>query len=313
VSSGRWELLRALGAVAGDPADALRVLAALDIPGCDEAAHTSVFVLNCPPYASVYLGAEGGLGGSAADRVAGFWRAIGLSPPAEPDHLTVLLSLYAQLGERWEEACLAADSAATAALGHARQALFAEHLWAWLPGYLAAVADLGTPALSTWASVLEQAIAAEHASAAIIPLALPLALRDAPPPVDAGCGLGELLDALTTPVRSGMLLTRQALAAGAGRAGAGHRIGERRFALRAMLEQEPDGTCTWLAEEASRWAERHLAAGPEDPVQQWWALRASVTAQVLGTSRRLHAAAGESGVTRGEVDDGDAHGDDRRA
>jgi hypothetical protein len=283
VSAERWELLRALGAVAGDPADALRVLAALDLPGCDAAAHTSVFVLNCPPYASVYLGAEGGLGGAAADRVAGFWRAIGLSPPAEPDHLTVLLSLYAQLGERWEEACHAADSPAMAALSHARQALFAEHLWPWLPGYLAALADLGTPALSMWARVTGQVIAAEHAAAVVLPLALPLALRDAPAPVDAGCGFGELLDALTSPVRSGMIITRQALAAGAGRAGAGHRIGERRYALRAMLEQEPESTCAWLAEEASRWAGRHLAAAPDDPVQQWWAARANVTAQVLST------------------------------
>jgi hypothetical protein len=283
VSSERWELLRALGAVAGDPADAVKVLSALDLPGCDDAAHTAVFVLNCPPYASVYLGAEGGLGGSAADRVAGFWRAIGLAPPAEPDHLTVLLSLYAQLGERWEEADRASDSQATAALGHARQALFAEHLWTWLPGYLAAVADLGTPALSTWASVLGRALAAEHAgsSQAAAPPALPLALREAPAPVDAGCSLGELLDVLTAPVRSGMIVTRQALAVIAGRAGAGHRIGERRFALRAMLEQEPDGTRGWLAEEASRWAKRHRAAAPHDPVQQWWSTRARTTAEVL--------------------------------
>ena len=96
---GRAELFRALGAVAGDPADARTACAALGLPVPGNAEHTEVFVLNCPPYASVYLGAEGGLGGEAADRVAGFWRAIGVPPPAEPDHLTALLSLYARLGE----------------------------------------------------------------------------------------------------------------------------------------------------------------------------------------------------------------------
>jgi hypothetical protein len=44
-------------------------------------------VLNCPPYAAVYLGAEGGFGGEAADRVAGFWRAIGVPPPG-PNQIT---------------------------------------------------------------------------------------------------------------------------------------------------------------------------------------------------------------------------------
>ena len=100
-----------------------------------------MFVLNCPPYASVYLGAEGGLGGEVADRAAGFWRAIGVPPPAEPDHLTALLSLYARLGEAPVAgdgaACLAPATAG--ALARARQALFWEHLWPWLPGFLDAV------------------------------------------------------------------------------------------------------------------------------------------------------------------------------
>ena len=81
VAAGRWELFRALGAVAGHPADARTAGAALGWAGPDNAEHTEVFVLNCPPYASVYLGAEGGLGGDAADGAAGFWRAIGLTPP----------------------------------------------------------------------------------------------------------------------------------------------------------------------------------------------------------------------------------------
>lgn len=51
-------------------------------------------MLNCPRYASVYLGPDGALGGEGTDRAAGFWRAIGITPPAEPDHLTALLSLY---------------------------------------------------------------------------------------------------------------------------------------------------------------------------------------------------------------------------
>jgi Nitrate reductase delta subunit len=267
------ELLRALGAVAGDPADARTVLTALGLPPCPAAEHTEVFVLNCPPYAAVYLGAEGGLGGEAADRVAGFWRAIGTGPPAEPDHLSALLGLYASLGD----AQRSARSAGLAeALGRARDALFWEHLWPWLPGYLAAVSALRTPALTAWAALTSQVVTAERAAH---PGGwLPLALRSAPDPLVVA---GDLAGALTTPVRAGFILTRQRLAAGAAAAGTGCRIGERRFTLRAMLDQAPAETLHWLGGEAASWSGRHAAAGPADVVQRWWARRARHTARVL--------------------------------
>ena len=284
--TGRWELLRALGAVAGDPADARTAAAALGLPGCGNAEHADVFVFNCPPYASVYLGAEGGLGGEGADRVAGFWRAIGLDPgaptdqgPDEPDHLTSLLSLYASLGEAAAESRKAWTAAA---LSQMRQALFDEHLWPWLPAYLSAVTDLGVGALAAWAELTLRAVKRERGrGGAGRSVGLPLALREAPPPVDADGGLGELLGGLVAPVRSGLILTRRAVAAGAGQVGAGHRIGERRFALRAMLESEPERTAGWLGREAARWSRRHARIAAGDPVQQWWADRATATARVL--------------------------------
>jgi hypothetical protein len=281
-SAGRWELFRALGAVADGPADARTACTALGWTGPGNAEHTEVFVLNCPPYASVYLGAEGGLGGDAADRAAGFWRAIGLTPPAEPDHLSALLGLYASLGE----AAGAARRDATAdALTRACQALFWEHLWPWLPPYLDAVADLGGPGLVPWADLARRALRAErdaHRGGW-----LPLALRAAPGPGPAGDGLPAMLDMLTAPVRSGFILTRRSLASGADAAGAGHRIGERRFTLRAMLEQAPAATMSWLAAEAARWGRRHAApASPGDATLAWWARRARHTARLLAAAAR---------------------------
>ena len=223
-SSGRWELIRALGAVAGDPADARTVLPALGLGECDGASHTEVFVLNCSPYASVYLGAEGGLGGEAADRVAGFWRALGLEPPAEPDHLTCLLSLYATLGEdRSPVSGVMAPETGERSFDHVRRALFWEHVWPWVPGYLGAVTDVGVPALSAWAELAMQALQderdglpAEPLPVALLPVSLlPVALREAPPALTGGEDLRDLLDALVTPIRSGMIITRRALAAGA--------------------------------------------------------------------------------------------------
>lgn len=281
----RHELIRALAAVADSPAGSATTCRALGLTDPGPAGHTTAFVLNCPPYAAIYLGASGALGGEGADRVAGFWRALGIAPPAEPDHLTALLSLYASLGE---SALQAGRPVTAGALSLARHALFHEHLWPWLPGYLDAVADLGIPALTDWAALTGRALRAEHedlaAEAAGLARTLPLALRSAPSPAETGAAVTDLLGVLTTPVRSGFILTRRRLAAGANVAGAGYRVGERRFALRAMLEQQPARTLTWLAEEAARWQRRHAARAAGDPVQAWWARRAGQTAQVLSAA-----------------------------
>jgi Nitrate reductase delta subunit len=281
----RWELLRALGAVADSPAAARAVAGPLGLDPPGDAEHTEVFVLNCPPYASVYLGPDGALGGEGADRVAGFWRAIAVSPPAEPDHLAALLALYASLGEA---AGQARRPATAEALTRSRRTLFAEHLWPWLPPYLDAVTDLaapsptgsGDPALTGWADLARRAVAAEFAAqppGARLPLALRAASADpwdGPDPV-------SLAGALTTPVRSGLILTRRRLAAGAGEAGLGHRIGERRYTLRAMFGQDPHATLAWAAAEAERWQQRHARRAAGDQVARWWAARAARTATLL--------------------------------
>ena len=64
------------------------------------AEHTDLFHFQLYPYASVYLGEEGMLGGEARDRIAGFWRILDLEPPLECDHLTVMLTYLAEVTER---------------------------------------------------------------------------------------------------------------------------------------------------------------------------------------------------------------------
>jgi TorA maturation chaperone TorD len=280
VTGARWELLRALGAVADSPADARTAATALGLSAASDAEHTEVFVLNCPPYASVYLGSDGALGGEGADRAAGFWQALGLTPPTEPDHLTGLLSLYASLGEAADDS---RRPATAAALARSHAALFWEHLWPWLPAYLDAVADLETPALTGWTELTRRAIAAEYAA---LPeqTQLPLALRAAPAGVGRYGPLRDLVTALTTPVCSGIILTRRQLAVGAASAGVGHRIGERRYTLRAMLEQDPPATLTWLSHQARCWEQQHARRGAGDTASRWWTERASRTALLLRNS-----------------------------
>ena len=274
------ELLRALGALCEPPEPAhARIAEALCLPGqADPADHTELFGFQLVPYASVYLGAEGMLGGEAADRIAGFWRALRLTPPPEPDHLAVLLGLYATLGEaeRGEP-----DPARQALWRQARRALLWEHLLTWAISYARAVAASAPPFHAAWAGLLERTLLAEAADLEP-PATPPLHLRDAPLLPQCGEDAGSLVAALLTPVRSGLILTRQDLARAAGSLGLGLRMGERAFALRSMLSQDPPATLAWLAGEAAGWTARHgeVEAALGD-VGRYWRERAEATGALL--------------------------------
>ncbi len=236
-------------------------------------------MLTAPPHAAIHLGPEGKLGGEGLDRISGFWRALGLQAPEDADHLGTLLLLYAELGEAES---VASSDKVRAQMRRSRTALLHEHLWSWAPGYLAAVRSLEVPSVTAWAQLLELALRAELDDAGPAAL-LALALREAPAPLDADPTFDETLDALVTPVRSGMILTYPDLEAAAAGAGLGVRRGERRYALKALFEQDATSTLHRLAAHAQRWAALHADLSHEGPydASAWWAARATQTASTL--------------------------------
>jgi TorA maturation chaperone TorD len=278
-------LFRALGVLCETPEPAHRRLAdALGLPGRPDAAdHTELFVLQLVPYASVYLSPDGMLGGETVDRIAGFWRALHLIPPPEPDHLAALFGLYATLAEHAH----ADPDPARAVLWHqARRALLWEHLLTWLLPYTAVVEQAAGPFYTAWARLLGAALRAE-AQALSAPPTTALHLRDRAAPPDADGGLDPFVRALLAPARSGLLLTRTDLVRGARGTGVGLRIGERAFVLRSMLSQDPAATLDWLVTEADRWAERHRAAEPVlGDIARAWRARAEATSAALARAQR---------------------------
>jgi len=275
------ELFRALGAVCESPgAEIERIAAALELaPLPSESDFADLFTFQLYPYASVYVGAEGMLGGEARDRVAGFWRALRLPVPAEPDHLAALLGLYATLaGDEQAEI----DEARTLLRRRSRQALLWEHLLSWLPPFLAKVEGIGAPPYARWAALLREALAGEVRELGP-PESLPLHLRLASElELDSETGTAELVAGLLAPVRSGMILVRGDLHRAASELGLGLRAGERRFALAALLQQEPAAVLRWLAAEARAWSARHVAdAGLTGIVAAFWASRAEAAAKLL--------------------------------
>ncbi len=265
------ELFRALAVLAEPPSEKSEAVArALGLAGSPSAAeYTELFQFNLYPYASVFLGDEAMLGGEARDRVAGFWRALRLVPPAEPDHLTALLGLYAAVSEE-------------AMPGEVRRALLWEHLLSWLPAYLAKARGLAPRFYREWAELLEAGLVAEAKrlpADGLLPLHLRAAgqLRD---PREEG--LEPFLASLLAPARSGLVLVRADLGRAARELGLGLRLGERRFVLRALLAQEAPGTLRWLAGEAEVSIDRHRRAPRAlAPVTDFWAARAERTAALL--------------------------------
>jgi hypothetical protein len=258
------EVLRALAVLLEAPRpEHAAIAAALDLPAVPEPdEHTSVLVFQAYPYASIYLGAEGMMGGEARDRIAGFWRALGSEPPQDPDHLSLLLAALAALPVEPTSV---------------RNALFWEHIASWMPLYLATVRRIGGPFHAAWAQLAAE-ICVDLADELGPPPRAPLALRAAPDLVRRPDSLDQLIATLLAPVRTGAILVRSDLARAAADLGFGLRAGERQFALRTLLAEDPAAVLTWLAHEVRAQA-RDLVALP--PITSWWATRAEATARWL--------------------------------
>jgi hypothetical protein len=279
----RADLFRSLGVLAEPPAPGHEAIAAaLGLNGGPAPGdYADTFLFGAYPYASVYLGPQGMLGGEARDRVAGFWRALGITPPAEPDHLAALLGLHAALMDEEARALDRGDAAAGALRRESRKALLWEHLLAWLVPYLAKLEEVGAPFYASWARLLRDALVTETAAVGRQER-LPLHLRAAPdlPPADAP--FDDWLGALLAPVRSGVIVTRRDLRRGATALGLGARLGERAFVLRSMFEQDPTRTVEWLADEAARAILVHTESEPIlGAVAAFWRQRAEACEAAL--------------------------------
>ena len=273
------DLCRSL-AVLSEPPDrgTAAVAEALGLPRAPTREEfTDLFVMQLTPYASVYLGPEGQLGGEARDRVAGFWRALGMTPSSEADHLAALLGLYAALVD-------SGDTDASAQRKHASGALLWEHMLSWIPLFAQRVMEIAPAPYREWASILGTTL---RETAPSPPPSLPLHLREAPDlPNPEAAELDDILTAVLVPVRSGIIVTRHDLIMMARKLGIGLRQGERRFILGALVDQDPVGVFGWLESEAAR----QQPAGT-DPISTFWRERGQHTERLLQTLTQTAARA----------------------
>lgn len=251
------DLLRGLAVIAEPPMPEHALIAkALGLPSAPTSSeYSDLFLFQLYPYASVHLGEEGMMGGEAQSRVGGFWRAIGHSPPAEPDHLAALLGLYAGLCDdgSW-------SAAEAALLLEGRRTLLWEHLAPWIFAFLGRVQEIGPSPYREWASLLSDVLTTEvqrlDRPSEVVPAPLAATPAIADPRAE---GTDAFLRSLLAPIRSGVLITRVDLALMARASDVGLRAGERRYALEHLLAQDARPILTALAAEAERQAAVHSA------------------------------------------------------
>lgn len=276
------ELFRGLAVLAEPPTPgAVPIAEALDLGALPDATqYTDLFTFQLYPYASVYLGLEGMLGGEAADRIAGFWRALGQAPPSEADHLSVMLAMYARLADLEENE---SDAVQRTRWHSARKAFLWEHLLSWLPVYLAKMIDIAPPFYQRWGEMLLDALLEETRKLGKLEM-VSLHLRESQGLVDPRVGdAGEFLQSLLAPVRSGMILVRSDLIRAAQRLGIGIRMGERKFIMKSLFGQDAGGMLDWLVDEASDWTTRHrLCFSALGETAALWENKAAAAGVLLG-------------------------------
>lgn len=269
----RTDLVLALGAFVERPTPSLEPVAeALGLALPTAAAYTDLFVQQLPPYASIYLGPEGGIGGDARGSIAGFWRAVGTTPPPEPDHLASLLGLWAGL---------AGAGGSDPLVSHAVQALVWEHLASWLVPYLTRVREIADDSYVRWADVLLALVAGTPTGP--VTDALPAHFQQPASPPDSP---DDFVPFVLSPVRSGLVLTRMDLTRAGSELGLGMRIGERAYALQAMLDQDAPAVTAWLSDEAVRQASVLAASAGPATIVAWWTARLTESATFLDEGYR---------------------------
>ena len=90
------EVTSALSEVASATELRAEIADALGLPGVARSDLYRLFIKDLPPFASIYLSADGNIGGDSQAVISGIYRALGVPVPNDPDHLSSLSVHFAQ-------------------------------------------------------------------------------------------------------------------------------------------------------------------------------------------------------------------------
>lgn len=313
-----------LGALLVEGFDAERLKVARSVPelagelppsvDLDELAaqHYALLGHELPPYAGVFVGDDGLVGGGRpAVMVRTVHQVLGVECPADPgpDHLGQMLRLLAVLADAQLDAMEHGDAADLRTLAGWQRRVLDEAVLPWMPPLHAA---LGGQPPSVWTRVLELAIGVlghQRAEDPSLPRSVPLARGDVSAETvldEPRTSLRTVAEILTTPVRSGVYLTRRDLDTVARRCELPRGFGGRRDTMEKLLRAaaEYDAMPRLVQELRQLWATRddaYVALGGEAGL----GLHVPGWRQRVAGTRRLLTRLGDAARSGdGTVDDG---------
>ena len=252
---------------------------ALGLEGASQSDLYRLFIKDLSPFASVYLSPDGNIGGDSQAVISGIYRALGVPVPSDPDHLSSLLSLLSQILIAEAKTIEYGSDPEHSSVARTREVLVNEHLLTWLPAYLVSAARVAPEPLSNWVSLCWDTLkllASPNETAGPKDQKVRLYQADS---------LSQLIGFLTTPSKSGIILTVSDIETFSEEIGLAVRAGTKRMVLKDIFLAEPDGVSEKIEAFIRRQMSDYVTAAAEFSSLGIWAANAENTLKVLSNCR----------------------------
>ncbi len=283
---GFAEIAASLAEVAEASSVRMELAAALGIEGAAPSDLYELFVKELPPFASIYLSTDGNIGGDTRFVIAGFYTALGIPVPSDPDHLASLLRLLSVILNKEAELASAGTDPSNekrlASVSRARSVLVADHLATWLPAYLLRAEEVAPSALQGWVScALDLLSVVTGGSQGTV---LPTEEHDNGNIASASSS--EVINWITSPGCSGLIITPWDIRNLAESLGLAIRIGRKRFVLEELWAQAGQEVLVHLQSMAERQMKLFDENCCDFPSLKTWSTRAARTVESLAAKAK---------------------------
>lgn len=263
------------------PSAALLDALGIDRSGCE--AINALLVSELPPFASIYLSLDGNIGGESQAEIAGFYRAISVKVPPNPDYLSSLLYLLGQIIKK-EAEVVDGETARSRAIEIAKLTLLRQHIAPWLVPYLLRAEQIAGADASVWIALTLDLIASILESSEVPTPKQPIDEDLDQSQIESFANSVEFIDWITSPLLSGVIVAPSDLVSIAKSLGLATRIGRKRFVLEGLFQQGGRELLAAIGQFVAEQGDLYLSRSSEFEVLQSWSKRAIIThKRVLAT------------------------------
>lgn len=275
------EVASALAEVVSASTVSVEIADAMGCMGVSSGDLYKAFIKDLPPFASIYLSDDGNIGGEPRSVIAGFYRALSQPIPADPDHLSNLLSLLAGILNALAESIGSQSPEKAESINRAKDVIVGDHILSWFPAYLLRANEVFPSSLKNWVS-----LALDYSSILSTQISNELGQAES---VDSSVAnfdidrndVGQLVSMLTSPGRSGLIVTLSDIEEIARELSLPLRVGRKRFVLEDLFATRSSDILVAFEFLARRQHQVFNSNLGEFPALKIWVDRASHTKELL--------------------------------